>query len=86
MNKQYIAKGFGILLGLLFLCAPVLAQEYRIDLIRDNIYRLTAGNPVLAQEYRIYRDLAMYEEWLPLNIKGVYQTLVDESYLLMRPY
>ncbi|MEH2117736.1 MBL fold metallo-hydrolase [Nostoc sp.] len=53
MNKQYIAKGFGILLGLLFLCAPVLAQEYRIDLIRGNIYRMTAGNPVLAQEYRI---------------------------------
>ncbi len=41
----------------------------------------------LQNEIRLddYSDLAMYEEWLPLNIKGVYQTLVDESYLLIRP-
>ncbi|WP_099072839.1 MBL fold metallo-hydrolase [Nostoc linckia] len=41
----------------------------------------------LQQEIRLddYRDLPMYSEWLPLNIKGVYRTLVDESYLLMRP-
>jgi glyoxylase-like metal-dependent hydrolase (beta-lactamase superfamily II) len=28
-----------------------------------------------------YRDLRMYEEWLPLNVKGVYETLIDMSYL-----
>lgn len=27
-----------------------------------------------------YRDLAMYEEWLPLNIKGVHDTLLAMSY------
>ena len=32
-----------------------------------------------------YSNLSMYEEWLPLNIQGVYQTLVDESYILKRP-
>lgn len=41
----------------------------------------------LQKEIRLdaYRGLLMYEEWLPLNVKGVYQTLVDESYMLMRP-
>ena len=41
----------------------------------------------LQQEIRLddYRDLSMYEEWLPLNIQGVYQTLANESYLLRRP-
>jgi diguanylate cyclase (GGDEF)-like protein/PAS domain S-box-containing protein len=32
-----------------------------------------------------YRDLKMHREWLPLNIEGVYRTLADQSYLLMRP-
>lgn len=32
-----------------------------------------------------YSDLAQYKEWLPLNIAGVYRTLADQSYLLMRP-
>ena len=27
-----------------------------------------------------YRDLVMYEEWLPLNIKGVHDTLLAMSY------
>jgi glyoxylase-like metal-dependent hydrolase (beta-lactamase superfamily II) len=27
-----------------------------------------------------YADLRMYEEWLPLNVAGVYRTLVDMSY------
>ncbi|WP_036485596.1 MBL fold metallo-hydrolase [Myxosarcina sp. GI1] len=53
--------------------------------VRDGIL---AGKDLatLQQEIRLddYRDLPMYEEWLPLNIKGVYRTLVDESYLLRR--
>ncbi len=32
-----------------------------------------------------YRDLKMYEEWLPLNIEGVYRTLIDASYFDRRP-
>lgn len=41
----------------------------------------------LQKEIRLdeYRDYAMYEEWLPLNVKGVYETLLNQSYLLMRP-
>lgn len=31
-----------------------------------------------------YRDLDRYEEWLPLNVAGVYRTLEDMSYLRMR--
>ncbi|WP_106476938.1 MBL fold metallo-hydrolase [Phytohalomonas tamaricis] len=31
-----------------------------------------------------YSDLAIYEEWLPLNIAGVYRTLNDSSYMDMR--
>ena len=31
-----------------------------------------------------YRDLKMYEAWLPLNIEGVYNTLNDMSYFNMR--
>ncbi|WP_414624270.1 MBL fold metallo-hydrolase [Calothrix sp. CCY 0018] len=54
--------------------------------VRDGI-RAGKDLPTLQKEIRLdaYRNLSMYEEWLPLNIKGVYQTLVDESYLLMRP-
>ena len=32
-----------------------------------------------------YKDLPMYEEWLPLNIAGVYKTLVEISYFNFRP-
>ena len=32
-----------------------------------------------------FKDFKMYEEWLPLNVKGVYETLVDQSYMQMRP-
>lgn len=32
-----------------------------------------------------FRDLKNYEEWLPLNIAGVYHTLADRSYMLKRP-
>lgn len=40
----------------------------------------------LQNEIRLdeYSDLAMYEEWLPLNIEGVYNTLNDMSYFDMR--
>ncbi len=40
----------------------------------------------LKQDIRLdkYKDLAMYEEWLPLNIEGVYRTLNDQSYFDMR--
>ena len=31
-----------------------------------------------------YKDLKMYEEWLPLNIEGVYNTLVNMSYFNFR--
>jgi hypothetical protein len=27
----------------------------------------------------------MYEEWLPLNVAGVYETLIDQSYFDLRP-
>lgn len=41
----------------------------------------------LQQEIRFddYSHLAMYEEWLPLNIEGVYNDLSNQSYLLLRP-
>ena len=32
-----------------------------------------------------YSDLKNYEEWLPLNIAGVYRMLADQSYMLRRP-
>jgi glyoxylase-like metal-dependent hydrolase (beta-lactamase superfamily II) len=32
-----------------------------------------------------YADLRMYEEWLPLNVAGVYKTLVEMSYFNFRP-
>jgi hypothetical protein len=43
--------------------------------------------PTLQREIKLdaFRDLKMYSEWLPLNIAGAYKTLVDESYILMRP-
>lgn len=43
--------------------------------------------PTLQREIRLdaWRDLKLYEEWLPLNIEGVYRTLADHHYLLMRP-
>ncbi len=31
-----------------------------------------------------YSDLRMYEEWLPMNVAGVYDTLVDMSYFNQR--
>jgi glyoxylase-like metal-dependent hydrolase (beta-lactamase superfamily II) len=41
----------------------------------------------LQQEIRLdeFKALAMYEEWLPLNIEGVYNDLADQSYMLIRP-
>ena len=41
----------------------------------------------LQQEIRLdeFNHLAMYEEWLPMNIEGVYQDLIDQSYLHLRP-
>ena len=32
-----------------------------------------------------YADLRMYDEWLPLNVAGVYETLVETSYFNFRP-
>jgi len=32
-----------------------------------------------------YSDLRMYDEWLPMNVAGVYDTLVDMSYFNARP-
>lgn len=41
----------------------------------------------LQREIRLdeYSDLKMYEEWLPLNIEGVYKTLNEQSYFDRRP-
>lgn len=41
----------------------------------------------LQQEIRLdeFNHLSMYEEWLPMNIEGVYQDLIDQSYLHLRP-
>lgn len=41
----------------------------------------------LQKEIRLdeFKDFKMYEEWLPLNVKGVYETLIDRSYIQMRP-
>jgi len=41
----------------------------------------------LQREIRLpaYSELRMYEEWLPLNVEGVYKTLVDTSYFNFRP-
>lgn len=41
----------------------------------------------LKKEIRIdeFQSLAMYEDWLPLNIEGVYNDLIDQSYLHIRP-
>ncbi|WOX06852.1 MBL fold metallo-hydrolase [Microbulbifer pacificus] len=40
----------------------------------------------LQSEIRLpeYADLPMYEEWLPLNVAGVYKTLVEMSYFNFR--
>jgi len=41
----------------------------------------------LQDEIRLpkYSDLRMYEEWLPMNVAGVYDTLMDMSYFHARP-
>lgn len=52
------------------------------DAVRDGIL---AGKDldVLQAEIQLpdYRHLAMYDEWLPLNIAGVHRTLIDMSYM-----
>ncbi|WP_193162555.1 MBL fold metallo-hydrolase [Microbulbifer hainanensis] len=42
--------------------------------------------PTLQREITLpeYSDLKMYREWLPLNIAGVYRTLMDMSYFNLR--
>jgi glyoxylase-like metal-dependent hydrolase (beta-lactamase superfamily II) len=54
--------------------------------VRDG---MLAGSSLeqLQAEIRLpdYADLARYDEWLPLNVAGVYRTLVDMSYLDRRP-
>lgn len=32
-----------------------------------------------------FKDLPMYREWLPMNVEGVYKTLVETSYFNFRP-
>lgn len=41
----------------------------------------------LQSEIRLddYRDLKNYQQWLPLNVGGVYRVLADQSYLPQRP-
>ena len=41
----------------------------------------------LREEIRLptYSDLRMYDEWLPMNVTGVYDTLMDMSYFHARP-
>lgn len=41
----------------------------------------------LREEVRLpeYSDLRMYDAWLPMNVAGVYDTLVDMSYFNARP-
>ncbi|MTI63940.1 MBL fold metallo-hydrolase [Methylophaga sp.] len=41
----------------------------------------------LQQDIRLdaFRSLKMYEAWLPLNVEGVYNDLIDQSYLHLRP-
>ena len=41
----------------------------------------------LQQEIRLdeFKALAMYEAWLPMNIEGVYNDLIDQSYIHIRP-
>jgi glyoxylase-like metal-dependent hydrolase (beta-lactamase superfamily II) len=60
--------------------------EALYDAVRDG---MLAGRSLkkLQAEIRLpeYADLAMYEEWLPLNVAGVYRTLVDLSYFDRRP-
>ncbi|MFI2812152.1 MULTISPECIES: MBL fold metallo-hydrolase [Microbulbifer] len=55
------------------------------DAVRDG---MLAGKSLQALQVEIrlpeFRDLEMYDEWLPLNIAGVYRTLEDMSYLKMR--
>jgi glyoxylase-like metal-dependent hydrolase (beta-lactamase superfamily II) len=50
--------------------------------VRDGMLAGTSLE-ALQQEIRLdeYADLRMYEEWLPLNVAGVYRTLLDQSYL-----
>lgn len=54
--------------------------------VRDG---MLAGKSLQALQAEIrlpeFRNLAMYEEWLPLNIAGVHQTLIDMSYFDQRP-
>lgn len=60
--------------------------EALYEAVRDG---MIAGKSLeeLQAEIRLdeFRDLAQYEAWLPLNIGGVYRTLADQSYILMRP-
>ncbi len=53
--------------------------------VRDGMLK-NKSLATLQQEIRLdqYSDLSMYEQWLPLNIKGVYNTLNDMSYFDMR--
>lgn len=54
--------------------------------VRDG---MLTGKPlsILQDEITLeqFSDLAMFEEWRTQNIAGVYETLAETSYLLMRP-
>lgn len=63
--------------------------EYLETLYAAVLDGIRAGKSLetLQKEIRLdrFKDFKMYEEWLPLNVKGVYETLVNQSYMLMRP-
>ncbi|HEY8568190.1 MBL fold metallo-hydrolase [Microbulbifer sp.] len=60
--------------------------EALYDAVRDG---MLAGKTLetLQSEIQLpeYADLPMYKEWLPLNVAGVYKTLVEMSYFNFRP-
>lgn len=54
--------------------------------VRDGMLEGKTLNELQA-EIRLpqFKDLPFYDEWLPLNIAGVYNTLIEESYFNFRP-
>lgn len=54
--------------------------------VRDGMLAGTS-RATLQEQIRLpeYSDLRMYDAWLPLNVGGVYDTLVDMSYFHLRP-
>ena len=63
--------------------------QYLEQLYAAVIDGIHAGKPLeqMQQEIRLdaFQDLPMYQEWLPLNIEGVYKRLMEESGMGWRP-